>query len=85
MPALSTIIKELKMSKRCEITGAQPQTGNNVSHAKNATKRRWEPNLQSKRIYNPESGKWVRVRLTAAAIKSLSKNGMALTKKLLPK
>ena len=70
------------MSKVCQITGARPLMGNNVSHAKNKTRRRWEPNLKKKRIFIPEENRWVSLRLTAAAIKTLSKNGMALTRKL---
>lgn len=68
------------MSKVCEITGARPRSGNNVSHAKNATKRRWEPNLKKKRIFDVKTNQWTTVRLTAAAIKTITKRGMTLSK-----
>ncbi len=68
------------MSKVCEITGARPMTGNNVSHAKNHTRRRWEPNLKKKRIFLPDQNRWVTVRLTVAAIKTISKIGITSKK-----
>lgn len=70
------------MSKRCELTGARPLYGNNVSHSKKTTRRRWEPNLKYKRIYLPEEGRWVRLRVTAAAIKTLTRRGITSLKKL---
>jgi large subunit ribosomal protein L28 len=56
--------------------------GNNVSHSKKTTRRRWEPNLKYKRIYLPEEGRWVRLRVTAAAIKTLTRRGITSLKKL---
>ncbi len=63
------------MPRRCSITGKGALTGNNVSHANNKTKRRQLPNLQWKRIYVPELGRHVRVRLSTSAIKSINKTG----------
>ena len=63
------------MSKKCEITMVGPSTGNSVSHSKKATKRRWLPNLKKKRIFIPEENRWVTIRATAAALKTLSKKG----------
>lgn len=63
------------MARRCQLTGAQPSAGNNVSHAHNRSKRRFLPNLQKKRIYVQELNRFVTVKLTARAIKTLSKNG----------
>lgn len=68
------------MSKRCDLTGAEPRYGNNVSHSKRATRRRWEPNVKKKRIFVAEENKWVTVRLTAAALKTLTRKGMAAFK-----
>ena len=65
------------MSKRCDLTGAEPRTGNNVSHSKRATRRRWVPNIKKKRIYIPEENRWVTLRVTAAALKTLSRKGIA--------
>jgi len=64
------------MSKRCRLTGKGPLTGNNVSHAHNKTRRRQLPNLQTKRIYVPELGRWVRVRLSARALRTITKKGL---------
>ena len=52
------------MSKVCKITGKRPRVANNVSKANNKTKRRQLPNLQSKRIFVPELGKNVRIKLS---------------------
>jgi large subunit ribosomal protein L28 len=71
------------MSRRCQLTGVSPLTGNNVSHAHNRTKRRFLPNLQKKRIWVQELNRFVTVRLTAKAIKSISKNGTNEVAKLI--
>lgn len=70
------------MSKRDELTGAGIRYGNNVSHSKKTTRRRWEPNLKYKRVYLPEEGRWVRLRISAATIKTLTRKGMASVKKM---
>lgn len=63
------------MSKICQVTGTKPLSGNNVSHANNKTKRKQLPNLQKKRIWLEEEKRWVTVRLTAKALKTLDKKG----------
>ena len=63
------------MTKICDVTGKRPTTGNNVSHAHNKTRRRFMPNLQKKRIWIPEENKWVTVKATAKALKTLDKKG----------
>lgn len=63
------------MSKVCQITKKRPLAGNNVSHANNKTRRRQMPNLQWKRIFVPELNRTVRLRLSAKAIKSISRTG----------
>lgn len=63
------------MSRKCDITGKRPLTGNNVSHAHNKTKRRQLPNLQKKKIYVPELGKSVRIKVSASALRSIDKIG----------
>jgi len=65
------------MSKRCQLSGAGPTTGNNVSHSNRHTRRRWLPNLKKKRIYIPEEDRWVTMRITAASIKTLTKRSSA--------
>lgn len=63
------------MSRRCQVTGIEPMSGNNVSHAHNRTKRRFLPNLQKKRIWVQELNRFVTLKLSAKAIKGISKNG----------
>jgi large subunit ribosomal protein L28 len=64
------------MPRRCAISGKGPKTGNNVSHANNKTKRRQNPNLHKKKIYVPELGRTVRVRLSAHAMRSITRHGL---------
>ncbi len=67
------------MSRVCMITGKKPLTGNHVSHANNRVKRRQYPNLQKKRIYIPEEKRWVTVRISARALRTINKNGARAT------
>lgn len=64
------------MSRVCELTGKKPMTGNNVSHAMNKTKRRFNVNLFKKRFYLPEEDKWLTLRVSAQAIKNINKKGI---------
>ena len=64
------------MSRVCELTGVKPHAGNLVSHAVNRAKRRILPNLQTKRIWDESSGKFVTIRATARAIRTLDKKGL---------
>ena len=64
------------MSKVCMITGKRPRVANNVSKANNKTKRRQLPNLQSKRVFIPELGKSVRLKLSVKALKTIDKYGL---------
>ena len=64
------------MSRRCELTGKGPMTGHKVSHAQNKTKRRFLPNLQKKRFYMPELDKWITLKVSAKAIRTISKHGV---------
>jgi large subunit ribosomal protein L28 len=64
------------MSKVCQVTGKKPMSGNNVSHANNKTKRRFEPNLQYKRFWLESEKRWVRLRVTARGIKTIDKKGV---------
>jgi len=71
------------MSRTCQLLGIKPVSGNNVSHANNRTKRRFLPNLQKKRIWVQELNKFVTVKLSARAIKTIAKNGTADLAKLI--
>tara|TARA_B100000902_G_C27104041_1_gene810234 strand:- start:367 stop:606 length:240 start_codon:yes stop_codon:yes gene_type:complete len=64
------------MSRICKITGKRPRVGNNVSKANNKTKRKQYPNLQNKKIFIPETGKYVKLRVSTKAIKSIDKHGL---------
>lgn len=64
------------MARRCSITGKKPLAGNNVSHAHNKSKRWQKPNVHSKRLYVPELDRWVRVRLSTRALRSVTKLGL---------
>lgn len=65
------------MSRVCEITGKRPITGNNVSHAMNKTRRRFLPNLQKKRFFIPEEDKWITLKVSTSAIRTINKNGIS--------
>ena len=64
------------MARVCEVTGKRPMTGNNVSHANNKTKRRFLPNLQSRRFWVESEKRWVRLRVTQAALRTIDKKGI---------
>ena len=64
------------MTKRCPITGRGPQTGHNVSHANNKTKRRWLPNLQDKRFWLEEEKRFVRLRVSTRGMRIIDKYGI---------
>jgi large subunit ribosomal protein L28 len=64
------------MAKVCIVTGKRPMSGNNVSHANNKTRRVFNPNLQDKRFWVPGEKRWVSLRVSAKAIKIISKRGI---------
>ncbi len=65
------------MPRVCQITGRRTRVGNNVSHANNRTRRKFFPNLQKKRFYIPEEDRWVTLRLSTQAIRTINKNGIS--------
>ena len=65
------------MSRVCQITGKKALVGNNVSHAMNKTKRRFEVNLIKKRFYLTNQEKWITLKLSTSALKTINKNGLA--------
>ena len=64
------------MARVCRVTGKKPMSGNNVSHANNKTKRRFLPNLQNRRFWVESENRWVRMRLSNAALRTIDKNGI---------
>ncbi|MCX6303022.1 MAG: 50S ribosomal protein L28 [Bacteroidia bacterium] len=64
------------MSKICQVTGKKAIVGNNVSHSKRRTKRKFYPNLFEKRYYIPEEKKWISLKISAAGIRLIDKKGL---------
>jgi large subunit ribosomal protein L28 len=69
------------MSQICQVTGKRAMIGNNVSHSKRRTKRKFQPNLFEKKYFLPEEDRWVNLKVSAAGIRLISKNGLAKTLK----
>ena len=69
------------MARRCAITGKKPISGHNVSHANNRTKRKFLPNLITKRIFVPETGQTVRLKISTSALRTIQKKGLLKTLK----
>ena len=63
------------MSRRCELTGKGPMTGNNVSHAKNRTRRRFLPNLNDVTLQSETLGRGIKMKISAAALRSVDHRG----------
>ena len=64
------------MARVCAVTGKTPMVGNNVSHANNRTRRRFMPNLQRRRFWVESENRWVNLRLTNAALRTIDKKGI---------
>jgi large subunit ribosomal protein L28 len=68
--------KERAMARVCQITGKAPMVGHNVSHANNKTKRRFLPNLQRRRFWVEGENRWISLRLTTNALRTIDKKGI---------
>jgi large subunit ribosomal protein L28 len=64
------------MARVCQVTGKKPITGNTVSHSNIKTKRRFLPNLQTKRFYFVEEDRWITLKVSSEAIRTINKNGL---------
>tara|TARA_B100002019_G_scaffold236457_1_gene211021 strand:- start:807 stop:1034 length:228 start_codon:yes stop_codon:yes gene_type:complete len=64
------------MSKHCIITNKKTITGNNVSHANNRNKRKFYPNLQTKRFWSEEQGKWIKLKVSTSGMRMIDKLGL---------
>lgn len=64
------------MSRVCQVTGKRPQTGNNVSHANNKTRRRFLPNLHTHRFWVESENRWVKLRLSSKGMRIIDKLGI---------
>ena len=64
------------MSRECQVTGKRPVTGNNVSHANNKTKRRFNPNLHMHKFWVETERRWVRLKVSSKGMRIIDKNGI---------
>jgi large subunit ribosomal protein L28 len=64
------------MARVCQVTGKRPMVGHHVSHANNKTKRRFLPNLQYRRFWLEAEKRWIRLRLTNAALRTIDRDGI---------
>ncbi len=65
------------MSRICQITGKRPLAGNNVSHSKKRTRRKFYPNLFDKKYYLAEEDRWITLRVSSSGIRTINKKGLA--------
>jgi large subunit ribosomal protein L28 len=64
------------MARQCQVTGKRAMSGNSVSHANNKTRRRFLPNLHERRFWVPSEKRWVRLRVSSNALRTIDKNGI---------
>lgn len=64
------------MAKVCQVTGKTVMSGNNVSHANNKTKRRYLPNLHERRFWVASENRWIKLKVSANALRTIDKNGI---------
>jgi large subunit ribosomal protein L28 len=64
------------MARTCDITGKRMMVGNKVSHSNIKTKRRFYPNLQTKRFFIPEDNTWITLKVSTSALRTINKNGI---------
>lgn len=64
------------MSRICQVTGARPMSGNNVSHAHNKTRRRFLPNLHSHRFWVESENRWIKLKVSTKGLRIIDKVGI---------
>jgi large subunit ribosomal protein L28 len=80
---VSINFEEYIMSRKCQVTGKTGLVGNMVSHSKRRTLMRQQPNLQTKRFFIPEESRWVKIKVSAAGLRTIDKRGiLAVAKEL---
>lgn len=62
---------------KCQVSGKRWMNGNKVSHSNIKTKKRWNPNIQSKRVFDVETGRWVRLKISTSALRTLNKKSLS--------
>ena len=65
------------MSRVCDLTGKKALAGNNVSFSNAKTKRRFYPNLQTKKFFIPEEGEWITLKVSTSALRTINKKGIS--------
>ncbi len=65
------------MARVCQLTGKKRITGNNVSHSHIRTKRKFNPNIQEKRIYIPEEDRWIKLKISTSVLRTMNKKGVS--------
>jgi large subunit ribosomal protein L28 len=76
-PAFRIRKKQLEMSKVCQLTGKSVMVGNNVSHSNRKTKRKFFPNLVSKKFYLPEEDRYITLKISTSALRTINKKGIS--------
>ncbi len=76
-PLLELGKKQLEMSKVCQLTGKSVMVGNNVSHSNRKTKRKFFPNLVSKKFYLPEEDRYITLKISTSALRTINKKGIS--------
>jgi large subunit ribosomal protein L28 len=64
---------------KCKFTGKKPMSGNRVSHSHRKTKHWQQPNVQKKRVWDEEQGKWVRITVSARGLRTITRKGLGAT------
>ena len=70
-------LKNTEMARICDITGKKVMVGNNVSHSNRKTKRRFYPNLQTKKFFIPETNEWITLKVSTNALRTINKKGIS--------
>lgn len=65
------------MARVCQLTGKKAVTGNHVSHSNRKTKRKFHPNIQKKKLFIEEENRWVTIKISTAALRTINKNGLS--------
>ncbi|MBN2729677.1 MAG: 50S ribosomal protein L28 [Bacteroidales bacterium] len=65
------------MARVCQLTGKKRISGNNVSHSHIKTKRKFNPNIQEKRLYIPEEDKWIKLKISTSVLRTINKKGVS--------
>jgi len=73
---ISQVEKSVSMSKICQVTGKKAMVGNNVSHSKRRTKRKFYPNLFVKRYFLPEEQRWISLKVSTSGMRNINKKGL---------